>query len=347
MIQAHSETVSPGLGVVETVGIVYLVVVLQVGGTGTLLFYILGGIAVQIVSAQVHAVVEKSPGAVASGHPGSSDSVVVPVAAAASAHAAATASHAAHHGTGEVVEAAVVGIVAVGYERDLGFVGEFAHKCRSLIAPVTFYVGGRQVMAASGHNIAEGSFHHAGLDAEVDYGLFFSVVNSGELGLVGLLVHDFELVDYLGGNVLGSQLRIVQEESLSVNSYPFDSLSVVSNAAILGHFYAGQFLEEVFEHVVVGGLERCGVVLDSVFLDDDGVADSRHRRGVKLLLVHFHLDGSQILDIWNLDLLFEGLVTQHFGLEGVGSRPYAFYGHLAVRLAEHVLCGLLGSLTGK
>ena len=347
MIQTHSEAVSPGLGVIGAGRIINLVVILKVGRARTLFLDKLGSIAVEVVASKVHAVVEKGPCTVGSAHPGGGDAVVVPVASAAAAHSAAATAHAAHHGTGKVVETSVVGIVAVGDERKLGFVGELPCKRRSLIAPVALHVGGRDVVTAAGHDIAEGALHHAGLDAEVDYRLFLTVVDAGELSLVGLLVHHFELVDYLGGNVLRGQLGVVQEEGLAIDGYLADGLAVVRYGAIFGHFYARELFEQVLKDVVLRGLERRCVVLYGVLLDDYRIAHGRHRCGVELLLVQFHLDFAEVFDVRNLDFLLISHVAEHLGFEGIGAGAYALYEHLAVGLAEHILGRLLGSFLGK
>ena len=172
-------------------------------------------------------------------------------------------------------------------------------------------------MTASGHHVAEGALHHSGLDGKVDDSLFLAVVDSGEFSLIGLLVHHLELVDDLGGDVLGGKLGVIEEEGLAVDGYLLDCLAVVGNGAIFRHFDSGEFLQQVFEHVVLRGLEGGGVVLDGVFLDDDGVAGGRHGSRVELLGIDFHTDFTEVLHIGYLYLLLVGKVAEQLGFKGI------------------------------
>ena len=110
-------------------------------------------------------------------------------------------------------------------------------------------------MSPAKGNVAEQSFHHSFLDAEVDDGLLLTIVYSGEFSLLGLLLHHLDLLDDLGREVLGCQLRVIQEESLAVDGDLADGLAVVNYAAIFGDFDSWKLLEKFFQHVVVGGLE--------------------------------------------------------------------------------------------
>ena len=353
MVQAHANSVAPGAGVVGSQSVIEHIVVLQVGGLGAFFLNVFVGLVVKVIASQFHLAVKQSPCTVDSSHPGGCDTVVVPVAATAAAETApagaahSAAAHAAHHRTGQVVEATVVGIVAVSNQRKLRLVGKLTYESRGLETPVAFHVGRRDVVAASGHNVADGALHHAGLDAQVDDLLFFTVVDAGKFGLLRFLLDNLELVDDLGGNVLGGQLGIVQEEGLAVDGYLGDSLAVVGYGTVFAHFNAGKLLEKVFQHVAVGRLERRGIVLDCIFLDDDGVTHRRHRRRVELLLVEFHLDLSHVAHIGNLDLLLEWLITQQLSLESVVAGTYAGNLNLAVGLAEDIFCGLGGTFFGQ
>ena len=156
-----------------------------------------------------------------------------------------------------------------------------------------------------------------GLDGKVDDRLLLAVVDAGEFGLLALLVDDLDLLDELGGDVLGGQLGVVQEEGLAVDGYLGDGLAVGGDGAVLVHLHAGKLLEQVLQHVVVGGLERGGVEFNRVLLDDDGVADGGYARGVQRLLVNLHLDGAEVHLSLDLDLFFVGLVAEQLAFEDI------------------------------
>ena len=202
-------------------------------------------------------------------------------------------------------------------------------------------------MTASGHHVAEGALHHSGLDGKVDDSLFLAVVDSGKFSLVGLLVHHLELVDDLGGDVLGGKLGVIEEEGLAVDGYLLDCLSVVGNGTIFRHFDSGELLQQVLEHVVLRGLEGGGVVLDGVFLDDDGVAGGRHGSRVELLGIDFHTDFTEVLHIGHLYLLLVGKVAEQLGFKGIGTGTHAADFDFSVGFAEHVFGWFLGSVEGE
>ena len=59
-----------------------------------------------------------------------------------------------------------------------------------------------KVMAPSCRHVAEPGFQQTGLYAQVDYLFLLTVIDTGELSLVRLLVHHLYLLDNLGGNIL-------------------------------------------------------------------------------------------------------------------------------------------------
>ena len=197
-------------------------------------------------------------------------------------------------------------------------------------------------MTHAAGNVAEHAVHHTLLHGEVDDGFVVAVVDAGKFGLLTLLLDDLYLFHQFGGQVAGSQLRVVQEEGLAVDGDLGDGFAVGGDAAVFAHFNAGELLEEVHQHIVVRDLERRGVVLDGVFLDDDGVAHGAYGSSVQDFLVLFHLDDAQIGIGLEFNDFLIGLVTQQFGLEGVASRAHLFNGGLAVAAGQGVLGLSLG-----
>ena len=149
-------------------------------------------------------------------------------------------------------------------------------------------------MAAAGGEVAKEAVHHAFLHTEVDDGLVVTVVNAGKLGLLALLLDDFHLFHQLGRNVLGGQLRVVQEESLATDCDLGDGFTVGGDGTILGHFDAGEFLQQVHQHVVIADLEGRGVIFNRIFLDDDGITHGTDGSSVQHFQVLLHLDDAQV-----------------------------------------------------
>ena len=149
-------------------------------------------------------------------------------------------------------------------------------------------------MTTTGHYVAEDAVHHALLHAEVNHGLVFTVVDAGEGCLLTLLLHHLHLLDELGGDVLGGQLRVVQEEGFAVYGDFGDGFTVGGDGTVLIHFHAGEFLQEVFQHIVVGNLEGRGVILHRIFLDDNGITNGTDGCSIQHFQVLFHLDDAQV-----------------------------------------------------
>ena len=110
-------------------------------------------------------------------------------------------------------------------------------------------------MTCTCHHVTEQTVHHPLLDGKVDDCLIIAVIDAGELRLLGLLLHDLDLIDDLRGNILGRKLRIGKEESLAVDRYLTDGLSVRRHRTVLGHLHARELLKKILQHIVVGGLE--------------------------------------------------------------------------------------------
>ena len=337
-----------GYGIVGAVVVVDEVGAIQIGGLFALGYDVVVGTVEKVVGSQVHLVVEEGPRTVGAGHVRRGDAVSTahesPAASAASA-----AAHIAHHAAGEVVEAAVIGIVGIEDYAQLPVFGEVADETGALVAPVVRdSLRSGDVVSDASHEIAECAVHHTLLDRKVDDGFFLAVVDAGELSLLALLVHHLDAVDYLGGDILGSELRVVQEESLAADGYLFDSLSVGSDGTVVVHLDAGKLLEEVFQYVVVGGLERRRIVFNRILLDYDGIADVGDLRAFQLLCVGLHLQGSEVKALaFHLEILPEVLISEQFRLHFISAVTYSFELYSAVRPAEDVFVHLGGAFAGK
>ena len=301
--------------------------------------------AVKVVAAEVHLVAEEVPVAVDAAHPASQDAVgAAPAAAHAAATAHSAAAHGAHHRAGHVVEAAVVGVVAVEDDAYLALVGEPAAHEGALIAPVAVIPGQRgrgDIVSAAGHGVAEHAVHHASLDGQVDDGLLFTVVDAGEFGLLGFLFDDLHFLDQLRRDVLRGELGVVEEEGLAADGDLGDGLAAGGDRAVGIDFNARQFLQQVDEHVVVADLEGGGIVLDGVLLDDDRVAGCGDRRGVEHTQVDVHLEGAEV-EVLPVKLEFAGqrLVAQHFRRQCIGTLAHFFESGLTICIRQRI--GRLG-----
>ena len=219
MLDPESDIVAVGLGVRDVVRVGYR------GGdaVGALenLLLVCGAPDVGVAAVEVvvthglHPVIEEVVAQVRAEHIGSGHT------------AAAAASHSAHHLPSEASEAHVVAVVDIAYDTVLGSVGEVAEEEVAVVAVLVIaHLIHREIVSYAGTDVAHQAVHHTLLDREVEHGLLLTVVNSGELGLVGLLPHHLHLVDDLGREVLGSQGRVIHEIGLSVDIYLGDGLSV-------------------------------------------------------------------------------------------------------------------------
>ena len=348
MVDPETDAIAVAVGIAPAIrGIDEAGPVVPIGHLIGGLFHRPFGAVVEIVPFQFHLVVEKVEGAVHTAHPGRGDTVSAAESATAPAHAASAAAHALHHAAGQIIESPVVGIVPVQDDADLAFVGELARKGGTLetIVPLA-RIRSRHVMTATQHHIPERTLFHARMERQIDDGLLVSVVNPRKLGLLRFLVHHLQLLDGFGGDILGCQLRIVQEEGLSVNGYLADGLAIGGNGTVLPYFNTREFLQEVFQHVVVGSLERGSVILYRIFLDDDGIAGSAYRSGVQHLTVGFHLQHAQIHVPLNVYLPGNGFVPQDFRLERVGTRAYLLQDRSAFVVRQGVFLGLVRTRLG-
>ena len=339
VLQAHAKAVA----VREAVALAVRVRIQRAAvGQISLFIGVLGnihdGTVIEVVATQGHLLVKQVPVTVDAAHPGGGDAIgAAPVSAAAhTAHAATAAHHGVHHGAGEVVEPTVVGVVAIEDDADLAVLRKAAAHGRRLPAGCIGTTGCGQVHAAAHHGIAKQAVHHAPFHGKVDDGFFFTVVNTRKLCLLALFLHHFHLFDEFGGDVLRSQLRVVQEEGFTGNGNLGDGFSVGGDGAVLGHLDAGKLLQEVHQHIVVANLKGRCIVLHRILLDDHGVTHGAHRGGIQHLLVLFQLDDTQVHIGLEFQGLLEGLVTHNFRLKGVLPRFHFFQQGMAVAVRQGV-----------
>ena len=257
MVQTSSETMSLSKGIVLSLcRIQQAAAVLHICSLGCTFLDILVRTVVEIVSGEVHIAVKKCERAVQSSHPSGGYAVIAAPAALTATHAS-SASHIAHYAASHIIETTVVGIVSVQDETELALVGEPSYHRGTLISPVVHIrPGSRYIVSATAHNVSEPPLCHTGTKLKVDYCLFLAIVNTRKHRLVGFFLHDLDLLHHLCRNVLRSELRIVQEECLSVYCDFLDCLSVCRYRAVSSDLHARKFLEKLLKHIVVRGLER-------------------------------------------------------------------------------------------
>ena len=137
--------------------------------------------------------------------------------------AASPSTHTGEHGRSHVGEAHVVGIVQSAGDGELVVADEAVHHG----------VGFVTVLAAvAGVGIAEPATLHAGFDGEIQDGFFFSIVETGHLGHVGLLVKYLDLINHLSGEVLASYFGVVGKELFAVHHDLGYFLAIDGNLAL-------------------------------------------------------------------------------------------------------------------
>ena len=194
-------------------------------------------------------------------------------------------------------------------------------------------------MTAAGHGVSKDSVHHAWTNGKVDDGFFLTVVDAGEFGLFALLFHHLHLLYKLCRDVLGCELRVVQEEGLAGDGNLGDRLAVAGDGAVLGNLDAGELLQKVHQHVVITYLEGRCIVFHRVLLYDDGIAHCRYGCRIEHFGVEFQFQGAKVQVLLYGDLLFGGDVAHNLGLEGVRSLLHLVYGACALSVCEGVLGG--------
>ena len=113
----------------------------------------------------------------------------------------------------------------------------------------------RSIVSAATGEVSEPSVHHALVNRKVDDEFLLTVVNTCELRLLGLALHNLHLLHHLCRKVLRSQLRVIKEECLAVNGDLSNGLAIRRYAAVGIHFYSRKLLEQILEHIIVGSLE--------------------------------------------------------------------------------------------
>ena len=123
-----------------------------------------------------------------------------------------------------------------------------------------------EIPTTSSGDVTDQTVHHTFFDTEV-YDLFLvTILDSSELSLLGLLADNLDLLDHLGGKVLGGYLGIIQEESLTSDGDLGNRLTVSRDSSVISNLNTRELLQQVDKHVILSRLERRSVILDSVFL---------------------------------------------------------------------------------
>ena len=196
-------------------------------------------------------------------------------------------------------------------------------------------------MTAADLDIAEKSVHHALLNGKVNDSLFLPVINAGELCLLGFLLHDLHLIDNLGRNVLGCQLRVIQEESLSVNGDFGNSLAIRCDTSIRTDFDAREFLQEILKHIIVSRLERSGRIFDGILLYDNRVSCGSDTCGIKNPSVRLHIHDAQIYGIFHRNFCGIILIAEKFSLDRIASRSHLVKYSLSFIIGQGIFaCGI-------
>ena len=303
-------------------------------------------IVVEVVTSNIHLIVEKVSRTIETCHPRTCDTV------AATAEAAATAaSHATHHVAGEVIETAVIGVVTVKDQTEIGVLIETAHKGSTLITGIVICAKGTgglgKVSAGAERQPSDQAIHHTFFDTEVDHLLLIPILYAGKLSLLGLLADDLDLLDHLRRKVLSGDLRVIKEEGFTSDRYLGNSFSFRSDGTVVIDLNAREFLQEVDEHVILRRLERGGIVLYSVLLDNDRVTGRGHAGGIKSLLVLLHLDDAEIEGVLHLNIFSKLFIAKEFRLDRVLPVSHFLNRHFAVDGTKSILINLSGSRFGK
>ena len=167
-------------------------------------------------------------------------------------------------------------------------------------------------MTGASGDVGHETAHGATDDGEVEDSLLLAVIDAGELSLVGLLLDHLDLLDELGRDVLGGDLRVIHEEGLAFHVHLGDGLAVDDDGTVIVDLDAGELLQKVLENIAFSGLEGRCIVFDGIFLDGDRGAYVGDFGSLEHLAVKLELDvaDGDILTLHgDFFLIFE--VTHH------------------------------------
>ena len=157
-------------------------------------------------------------------------------------------------------EAHIVDIVGAGHEEYLCVV---LHPSTEDAAAVTVLGTLCQV------GIEHQTLVHALLDAEVEYGLFLTVINTADASQIALLVVSPHAFYNRCRQVLHGRLRIARHELLAIDHNLLDLLAVDGNLAVIVHLGTRQTLDQFLYHRALRRTIGRGIV-------DKGVGLQRH-----------------------------------------------------------------------
>ena len=202
-------------------------------------------------------------------------------------------------------------------------------------------------MSATGHHISEPPVRHSLHYRQVDDSLLVSVINARKARLLGFSFHDLYLLDELRRDILRCQLGVVKEESLAVNGYLLDSLSVCCNSTVRCHFDSWQLLQEVFEHVIVRCLERRCIIFNGILLHDYRITYSRDAGCIKYLDILLEPDRSKIKILVHNKFLSICFISQYLYFKHICTLPDLGQFCRSLTVCENIFRGLLLSFWSK
>ncbi|EJX05576.1 hypothetical protein EVA_06314 [gut metagenome] len=103
------------------------------------------------------------------------------------------------------------------------------------------------MIAISYVDIRNPRFLHGAFSRNIEYGRFFSIVNTRLFGIFTLLVIRLDFAHQVGRQILHSCLRVALEEVLTVNEKLLNRLAIPLNGTVVTDFNTGQLLNQCFQ----------------------------------------------------------------------------------------------------
>ncbi|KAF5040692.1 hypothetical protein DSECCO2_530760 [anaerobic digester metagenome] len=166
----------------------------------------------------------------------------------------------------------------------------------------------------SGRCVSKPSVHHTRPDTQIYNSLLLTIVYSGKLRLFRFLLKYLNLFNNLRRKILRSQLRIIEEECLSVNHYFINLLTICSNLSIRVNLNTRKLFQQLLKHITVCCFKRGGVVFNCVLFNNYRITYSRYDHRVKGIKLLFKLHLSKLnYSVFIKSYLFQiGLIAQVF-----------------------------------
>ena len=207
-------------------------------------------------------------------------------------------------------EALVVGVVGIGHEEELHVVHHHTTEDTACVA----------VLGTCGEvGIDHHTLVHAGLDAEVEHGLFLAVLNTRDAGEVALLVVGLDAVDDVRGQVLHGGLCVARHELLTIDEDLLHLLTVDLDGTVVADLCSRQTAYEFLDDGAFGRAEGVGIIDEGVGLEGYLRGVGRHRGTLQHDGIGLDLNGAGmvVLTVLDVDFLRIGLETYIRHLKGV------------------------------